>query len=88
VAAGEEAALVFAADKVSKLREWRVRMARGEEIPAETMMHYRESAEAVAATIPEHPLTDLLRFELEALGAYPPAPGDRDAPPAAATRAP
>ena len=73
VRAGAEAAVVFAADKISKLREWRVRMARGEQPPAQTMIHYRESLEAVAGTLPEHPLVDLLRFELEALGAYPPA---------------
>jgi (p)ppGpp synthase/HD superfamily hydrolase len=73
VASGTEAALVFAADKISKLREWRVRMARGEKPPTRTMLHYRQSLEAVAGTVPEHPLVGLLRFELEALGAYPPA---------------
>jgi (p)ppGpp synthase/HD superfamily hydrolase len=73
VASGPEAAIVFAADKVSKLREWRVRMARGEEPPARTIMHYRGSLEALAGAIPEHPLTGLLQFELEALEAYPAA---------------
>jgi GTP diphosphokinase / guanosine-3',5'-bis(diphosphate) 3'-diphosphatase len=77
VAAGPEAALVFAADKISKLREWRMRMARGEQPPAQTMFHYRGSLEAVAGAIPEHPLVDLLRFELEALAAFPPVEAER-----------
>lgn len=77
VAAGPQAALVFGADKVSKLREWRLRMARGERMPAQTILHYRASLEAVAGVIPGSPVTDILGFELEALGAYPPAEAGR-----------
>ncbi len=77
VRAGAEAAMVFAADKVSKVREWRLRMACGEEPPAQTVFHYRESLDAVAGSIPRHPLTGLLRFELEALASFPPGESER-----------
>lgn len=78
--AGGEAALVFAADKISKLREWRLRMACGEEPPERTILHYRDSLEAVTGTIPSHPVTGLLRFELEALASFPPAETERAVP--------
>ena len=69
---GREAALVFAADKISKLREWRLKIAMGTEPPDQTMVHYRESLEAVERSTPDHPLTEVLRFELEALASLPP----------------
>jgi hypothetical protein len=77
VAAGQEAALVFGADKVSKLREWRLRTVRGETIPPQTILHYRGSLEAVADAVPGHPVTDILSFELEALAAFPPAEAEQ-----------
>jgi guanosine-3',5'-bis(diphosphate) 3'-pyrophosphohydrolase len=77
VGAGGEAAMIFAADKISKVREWRLRMACGEEPPEQTVFHYHESLDAVAGSIPKHPLAGLLRFELEALASFPPGKTER-----------
>jgi len=75
--AGAEAALLFAADKVSKLREWRIRIACGDRPPPQTILHYRERLAAVEASLADTTVGDLLRFELEALGDFPPAPAAR-----------
>ena len=73
--ASVEAALVFAADKISKIRELRLRMVSGElEEVSEKLEHYRGSLAVVEEAAAGHPLVELLRFELEALEALPPGP--------------
>ena len=71
--AGEPAAAVFAADKVSKARELRVRVSRGrfEGKDDAKVAHYEASLDMLAELIPGHPLVDQLRMELEALHALP-----------------
>jgi (p)ppGpp synthase/HD superfamily hydrolase len=70
-AAGDCAVAVFAADKVSKARELRVRTGDGrfqrkDEIRIE---HYQASLEMLDELMPGHPLVDRLRAELDALHA-------------------
>ena len=67
--AGDDAVAVFAADKVSKARELRVRTGDGrfqrkDEIRIE---HYQASLEMLDELMPGHPLVDRLRAELDAL---------------------
>ena len=67
--AGERAAAVFAADKISKARELRVRLSRGagaegDEAKAE---HYRESLDMLEELLPDQALLDQLRLELGSL---------------------
>jgi (p)ppGpp synthase/HD superfamily hydrolase len=71
--AGECAAVVFAADKVSKARELRVRMSRGrfERTDCDKIEHYEASLDMLADLIPGHGLVDQLRMELEAMHALP-----------------
>jgi (p)ppGpp synthase/HD superfamily hydrolase len=71
--AGECAAAVFAADKVSKARELRVRVGRGrfERKDGGRIAHYEASLEMLAELIPGHQLVDQLRLELEAVRALP-----------------
>jgi (p)ppGpp synthase/HD superfamily hydrolase len=71
--AGECAAVVFAADKVSKAREMRVRVSRGrfERGDESKMAHYEASLHMLSEVIPDHKLVDQLRMELDALGALP-----------------
>ena len=72
-AAGEPAAVIFAADKLSKARELRHLASRGE-LPSGARLkieHYAESREMLAAIIPGHPLVEDLRRELEAIAALP-----------------
>jgi (p)ppGpp synthase/HD superfamily hydrolase len=69
--AGEEAAAVFAADKVSKARELRARQSyahfdRGDGAKIE---HYEASLELLSEVLPGHELVERLRAELEALHA-------------------
>jgi (p)ppGpp synthase/HD superfamily hydrolase len=73
--AGECAAAVFAADKVSKARELRVRASRGRFGPADAakLDHYEASLEMLSGLIPEHSLVGQLRMELESVHALPPA---------------
>src|SRR4051812_28835458 len=71
--AGECAAVVFAADKVSKVRELRARARHGrfqrtDEVKLE---HYRASLEMLSELIPAHPLVGQLREELEAVHGLP-----------------
>ena len=76
--AGGQAALLFAADKVSKVRELRLRMASGQlEEASEKLRHYRASLAVVEEGASGHPLVEQLRFELEALEALPPQPRSR-----------
>jgi (p)ppGpp synthase/HD superfamily hydrolase len=71
--AGECAAVVFAADKVSKARELRVRMSRGRSEPADwgKFEHYEASLAMLADLIPGHHFLDQLRMELRAMQALP-----------------
>jgi (p)ppGpp synthase/HD superfamily hydrolase len=72
-AAGECAAVIFAADKVSKAREFRVRVSRGrhDESDSRRFAHYEASLAMLADLIPGHELVHQLRMELEALQALP-----------------
>jgi len=67
--AGEDAAAVFAADKISKTRELRLRAGRGELDRAgrAKLAHYEASLEMLSELIPGHKLVDQLRSELEAV---------------------
>ena len=69
--AGECAAVVFAADKVSKVRELRARTDHGRLQGADEakLEHYRASLEMLADVIPGHELLDRLRAELDAVHA-------------------
>jgi (p)ppGpp synthase/HD superfamily hydrolase len=72
-AAGECAAVVFAADKVSKAREMRVRVSRGRHDDADCSKfnHYEASLAMLGDLIPGHELVRQLRREVEALQALP-----------------
>jgi (p)ppGpp synthase/HD superfamily hydrolase len=67
--AGEAAAAVFAADKVSKARELRMKAERGQldDEDLARLEHYRESLEMLDEALPGSELVDRLRDELEAL---------------------
>jgi (p)ppGpp synthase/HD superfamily hydrolase len=67
--AGEEAAAVFAADKVSKARELRTRARYGRfrRIDEAKLSHYQASLELLSELIPGHPLVEQLREELGAV---------------------
>ena len=69
--AGPEAAAVFAADKVSKTREMRVRASRSplRESDRAKIDHYRASLDMLDRLIPDHGLVVSLRDELAALAA-------------------
>jgi (p)ppGpp synthase/HD superfamily hydrolase len=71
--AGECAAVVFAADKVSKARELRLRMSRGRFARGDKgkMSHYDASLEMLGELIPGHDLVAQLRLELDAVHALP-----------------
>jgi len=72
--AGGEAAAVYAADKVSKVREIRTALAAGtpwEELEPKLQRH-RTSLAMLERTIPGSRLVELLRFEIEALDELPP----------------
>jgi (p)ppGpp synthase/HD superfamily hydrolase len=71
--AGECAAVVFAADKVSKARELRLRMSRGRFARGDDskMSHYDASLEMLGELIPGHDLVAQLRLELDAVHALP-----------------
>lgn len=72
--AGGYAAVVYAADKVSKVRELRVLELTGlpeEEVRAKFERH-RKSLAMLDETIPGSRAVEVLRFELEALGEFPP----------------
>lgn len=78
---GSDAAAVYAADKVAKVRELRSRATRGEEVLAPDhsdgqtkLEHYVASLTMLEQTVPEHAMVRQLRFELEILRALPPRP--------------
>jgi (p)ppGpp synthase/HD superfamily hydrolase len=71
---GGYAAAVFAADKVSKVREIRTSLAAGaprRELEGK-LRHHRDSLAMLDATIPGSRIVELLRFEIEALDELPP----------------
>jgi (p)ppGpp synthase/HD superfamily hydrolase len=70
-AAGRDAAAVFAADKISKTREMRLKAGRGAlgESDQAKVEHYEESLDMLEDALPDSPLVDQLRLELEALRA-------------------
>ena len=72
---GEPAAILFAADKIAKVREYREQLARsmrsGTPPRPRRLHHYTESLRLLEAVIPDHPLVHELRSELTPL----PAPG-------------
>ena len=73
---GGYAAAVYAADKISKVREIRTQLARGDprsELETKIERH-RKSLEMLEDTIPGSRLARALRFELEALDELPPEP--------------
>ena len=75
--AGGYAQAVYAADKISKVRELRLMMARGAggDSVAVRRERYRKALAMLEDTIPGSRLVELLRFELEALDALPPEGG-------------
>ena len=75
--AGGFAPAVYAADKVSKVRELRVLIANGmdPEAAQTKLRRYRKSLTMVEQALPNSALSELLRFELEALERLPPQPG-------------
>jgi len=78
-----EAAAIFAADKISKTRELRIRRTWDPgyaDDPATTMKtdHYWKSLSMLEEALGEHPLVGQLRFELEAMRAWPPHTGVGD----------
>jgi (p)ppGpp synthase/HD superfamily hydrolase len=71
-----EAAAIFAADKVSKARELRLKLSCGfpGDAADQQLEHYRASLSTLEAVLgPDHPLLEQLRFELETLDTPPPA---------------
>jgi (p)ppGpp synthase/HD superfamily hydrolase len=77
--AGGDALVIYAADKVSKVRELRMLIANGLD-PRQTavkLRRYRKSLGMLEQEIPDTRIVELLRFELEALENLPP----RGAPP-------
>jgi (p)ppGpp synthase/HD superfamily hydrolase len=71
--ADDEAIAVYAADKISKVRELRLLMSRDPEDPQIELRlrRYRKSLEMLEDQIPGSRLTEILRFELEALEGLP-----------------
>jgi (p)ppGpp synthase/HD superfamily hydrolase len=79
-AAGGYAPVVYAADKVSKVRELRMLIAAGVEPDevARKLARYEKSLAMVEEALPGSPLAELLRFEIEALETLPPDPEQRE----------
>lgn len=80
-ARSEEGLVLFAADKVSKVRELRMLIPTGL-APGDAkvkLQRYRKSLQMLEQELPEAMVVGLLRFELEALERLPPAP-DPQAP--------
>lgn len=76
--AGPDATSIYAADKVTKVRELRARIAAQPRLVQSSdrdrarLEHYRASLDMLEQITPEHSLVRQLRFELEALAALPP----------------
>jgi HD domain len=76
-AAGAEAAAVFAADKLSKVREIRIRAACDPGFTTDAALrrkldHYMASRTMLEQELGNHPVVKALAFELEALESLPP----------------
>ena len=72
--ADDRAAVVFAADKVSKARELRLRADHHggfQQGDREKVEHYAASLEMLQRKIPEHPFVERLATELEAVHSRP-----------------
>lgn len=71
--AGETAAAVFAADKISKARELRLSVEEGRfgRKDCAKLDHYQASLEMLDELMPGHQLVDRLRTELDAVHALP-----------------
>ena len=76
--AGGDAAAVYVADKISKVRELRAMLAAGisNDEAATRLRWYRKSLAMLDEVIPGSRLTELLRFELETLETQPPSRRD------------
>lgn len=74
--AGGYALVVYAADKISKVRELRMLIATGldEDTARLKRQRYQASLEMLEQEMAESRLVELLRFELEALDELPPQP--------------
>lgn len=74
--AGGYALAVYAADKVSKVRELRMLIAAGldQDAAAVKLRRYRKSLDMLKQATLDSPVTELLRFEVEALEGLPPEP--------------
>lgn len=77
--AGDDAALIFAADKVTKVRELRTRVTQLQQsedlFPSgleDKLEHYHASLRMLEEALADQPLVRQLRFELEALPRFPP----------------
>lgn len=72
--ADTDALAIYAADKIAKTRELRLRLARDPDATPdpEKIEHYDESLALLEARLDGHPLVHELRFELEALALLPP----------------
>ena len=75
--ADDAAAVVYAADKVAKARELRMMLARDWSAAAsletaDRLDHYWASLAVLERALPDDPLVNELRFELEALATLPP----------------
>jgi HD domain len=72
---GEPAAVLFAADKIAKVREYSEQLARslagGNPPRRRRLHHYTESLLSLEAVIPDHPLVRELRKELAQLTPLP-----------------
>jgi (p)ppGpp synthase/HD superfamily hydrolase len=72
----DDAVVIYAADKVAKVRELRMALAAHDgNGAAEKLEHYRASLALLERRLAGHPLVRQLRFELEALMFLPPRGG-------------
>jgi (p)ppGpp synthase/HD superfamily hydrolase len=65
--AGDEALMLFAADKVSKARELSLGDGVGKTVRRRRLTHYRRSLALLQERLPEFPLVRMLQWELEFL---------------------
>jgi (p)ppGpp synthase/HD superfamily hydrolase len=74
--APDEAVMIYAADKVAKVRELRMSLATGDGAARpEKLEHYEASLALLERRLPGHPIVRQLRFELETLEFLPPRRG-------------
>lgn len=79
-----DAQTIYVADKLSKVRELRIRLRAAPEFAAEpdgqrALTHYWRSLAMLESAVGDHPLVIQLRFELEAIRDLPPARTSRAA---------